>query len=507
MDGSTGERLVVGPGEALRTFYQNNAGTLHTGQGLSGAAYEPFRSTAQSRSALESAALVSRALLSWYLFSHSTDMPPCNSQRQQQIISNQLQRSQRQTLAGPMLGSGLSNASPAMVRGSSRAPDSEAGVTSSLGALRSAQQPAHQDPSLDVYTEFFGTLANDSAAGQGQDRLMGLGPDVGHMDVGVELSGGGRLGYEGSIWTKGDNVGQSAYMPMTSVGLDHASGEDTSFLVTNEGGSSAGGQLGRPIAQQNVRQTARTTTHAQGDSIGDPLRNSVGGSSSSNPRGASSSDPRSFVINTDMHNESDALQILAMAASTSKKKQDRSGKRSRSPSEASASMSSASRKRRASVSGRDSVGDKGGVRSMGAVSVHSEDQRGGMESIACHAGQDDEPMSFGAGPDATGSPTPNNRWLPGAGNPGGSSSWNTNRQGKGRVAFRNDVDPASRASQGQNTPAKVPSLMTFPLVAKGIMDPEQVCQFGKKFFSDHHYVFVSVEYGRNTVTAAHSPHA
>ena len=69
MDGSAGERLgdgevrveriPIGPGEAYRTFYQNNAGTLHNGQGLSTAAYEPFRSTAQSRSALENAALVS----------------------------------------------------------------------------------------------------------------------------------------------------------------------------------------------------------------------------------------------------------------------------------------------------------------------------------------------------------------------------------------------------------------------------------------------------------------
>jgi hypothetical protein len=406
-----------------------------------------------------------------------------------------------------MLGSGLSNASPAMIRDPSRAPESEAVLASSLGALRSGQPPDHQDPSLDVYTEFFGTLANGPAANQGHDQVMSMGSDVGHMTAGGESSAGARLGYEGSIWTKDNNPGQSAYMPMPSVTLDHApSGEVTSFLMLNEGESSAARQLGVPMAQHNVPRTSRMPTTAQAESTGESTRNSVGGSSSSAARGASTSDPRSFVINTDMHNESDALQILAMAASTSKKKQGRSGKRSRSPSEANTPMSSSSRKRRASVSGRDSVGEKSGGRSTGGASVHSEDQRGreGSQGRVGGEGQDDQPMSFGAGLDA--SPVQNDKWALGTTNEGGSLSWNANRQGKTRVAFRNDVDVASRTGHGETTPAKVPSLMTFPLVAKGIMDPEQVCQFGRRFFSDHHYVFVSVVRRGSTWTAlAHSP--
>jgi len=393
-----------------------------------------------------------------------------------------------------MLGSGLSNTSPAMARDSSRAPESEVGLPSSLGALRPSQQPGHQDPSLDVYTEFFGTLASGAAANQGHDHLEDIGTDVGHMNVGGESSGDGRLGYQGSVWPKDNNPAQSAYIPMPSVTLDHAgAGEVTSFLMLNEGESIAGSQLGVPMVQQNVRRTSRIPTTAQAEPNGATIRNSVGGSSSSVPRATSTSDPRSFVINTDMHNESDALQILAMAASTSKKKQDRSGKRSRSPSEVSTQMSSATRKRRASAGGRDSIGEKSGGRSTGGASVHSEDQRGpeGNQGLVGDEGQDDQPMSFDAGLDAMGSPATNDKWPPGATNEGGPKPWNTNRQGKTRVAFRSDVDSGSRTGQGQTTPAKVPSLMTFPLVAKGIMDPEQVCQFGKKFFSDHHYVFVS----------------
>jgi hypothetical protein len=48
---------------------------------------------------------------------------------------------------------------------------------------------------------------------------------------------------------------------------------------------------------------------------------------------ATLTDPRSFVINTGMHNESDALQILAMAATSSEKDKNRLGKRQRSVSD------------------------------------------------------------------------------------------------------------------------------------------------------------------------------
>ena len=208
------------------------------------------------------------------------------------------------------------------------------------------------------------------------------------------------------------------------------------------------------------------------------------------------SDPRSFVINTGMHNESDALQILAMAATSTKKKQDRPGKRSRSHSESTsmADSSVVAYRRGGGVAGDGRQAD-GALMTEGDTRARSSERgsrrRGadGQEDeddVDDRARGDEEGLSTRGGSAHLLSPSAET-WQDGHTARGVGPSWDHGRRANGKVSFN------TSAGKGQaKVPAARPTLLSFPLVAKGIMDPEQVCQFGNVFFNKHHYVFVSV---------------
>jgi hypothetical protein len=197
-----------------------------------------------------------------------------------------------------------------------------------------------------------------------------------------------------------------------------------------------------------------------------------------------------------MHNESDALQILAMAATSTKKKQDRPGKRSRSHSEStSMADSSVVAYRRGGGTGGDgrqadrpfmTEGDtrarsgERGSRRQGADGQEDEDD---LDERAQEA---EEGLSTRGGSAHPLSPSAET-WQDGHAARETGPSWNHGRRVNGKVSFN------TSAGKGQaKVPTARPTLLSFPLVAKGIMDPEQVCHFGNVFFNKHHYVFVSV---------------
>jgi hypothetical protein len=236
----------------------------------------------------------------------------------------------------------------------------------------------------------------------------------------------------------------------------------------------------------------RESTASDGPAGGiDPSPSKTAGLKPTN--GPTVSDPRSFVINTGMHNESDALQILAMAATSTKKKQDRPGKRSRSHSEStSMADSSVVAYRRAGVDGLQ-VG--GGTRTEGEIRARSDEGSARRREGAGDMDGDDSDDRVHEGEEGMstrgGSPHPLSSsaevWQDGATTRVGGPSWNHGRRVHGKVSFN------TSAGKGQTKiPAARPCLLSFPLVAKGIMDPEQVCHFGNMFFSKHHYVFVGV---------------
>lgn len=228
------------------------------------------------------------------------------------------------------------------------------------------------------------------------------------------------------------------------------------------------------------------------ETIGSKTKASSG--SGTTTTGATVSDPRSFVINTGMHNESDALQILAMAATSTKKKQDRPGKRSRSHSVSSHAESSVVAYRRSGGAGER----KGRERSKDGESRPARSSEGSRRRTEVQQQVEDEDevgdgegLSTRGGSAAPLSPSPEADWQVGGTTirvPG--PSWNHGRRTGGKVSFDASGDRSNKA-QAKVAVAK-PTLSTFPLVAKGIMDPEQVCHFGDMFFSKHHYVFVSV---------------
>ena len=247
---------------------------------------------------------------------------------------------------------------------------------------------------------------------------------------------------------------------------------------------------------QSKRRRFRANTTSDtgaGESIGGKTKASSG--SGMTATGATVSDPRSFVINTGMHNESDALQILAMAATSTKKKQDRPGKRSRSHSQTSHAGSSVLAYRRPGGAGdrrgTEQSRDRGGsdrdktARSNDGSHRREDGQEGDEEDNEAGDGEglttrDDSAQLL--------SPSIGTDFQVDASARAPGSSGNHGKRLSGKVSF---TASGERAGKNQSkTPAAKPSLLSFPLVAKGIMDPEQVCLFGNMFFSKHHYVFV-----------------
>jgi hypothetical protein len=154
-------------------------------------------------------------------------------------------------------------------------------------------------------------------------------------------------------------------------------------------------------------------------------------------------DPRSFVINAGMHNESDALQILAMAAETQNPKK---------------------RKRDASLQA-DSPNVENGERAEGQ-----------KEATSGNAGIAEREDS--------------------------TSNWKSSRIRRRTPTFRQTHDDAgpsasrvtfreSTSSGREPSPTPPPDITQFFLVEQGIVDPEQVHSLCRAFFDKHHHYFVS----------------
>lgn len=156
-------------------------------------------------------------------------------------------------------------------------------------------------------------------------------------------------------------------------------------------------------------------------------------------------DPRSFVINAGMHNESDALQILAMAAETQTTKK---------------------RKRDAS-SQADSPNVETGERAAAQTDVGVGNGTTGEK--------EDSASNWKSSRVRRRSP-PFGPTLDGEAGPSAS-----------RVTFRE-----STSLGRENSPTPPPDITHFFLVEQGIVDPEQVHSLCCAFFDKHHHHFVSV---------------
>lgn len=157
-------------------------------------------------------------------------------------------------------------------------------------------------------------------------------------------------------------------------------------------------------------------------------------------------DTRSFVINAGMHNESDALQILAMAAETRNTKK---------------------RKRDTSVH---------------PASPHADATEGGETDI----GNGPIKGDLGVPEEALG------EWSRERGSRTRrrtSAFQHDNGPGASRVTFQESV------SEKEDSPA-LPDITQFFLVEQGIVDPEQVHSLCRAFFDKHHHFFPLIPPGR-----------
>lgn len=161
-------------------------------------------------------------------------------------------------------------------------------------------------------------------------------------------------------------------------------------------------------------------------------------------------DPRSFVINAGMHNESDALQILAMAAETQNTKK---------------------RKRDVSAQAESPNVDTGE-----RVEV---DREMGTGSGAIGEAEDSASNWHGGKGSKARRRTPSFR----------STHEGETLPGVSRVTFRE-----SSSSEREDSPTPPPDITHFFLVEQGIVDPEQVHSLCRAFFEKHHHYFVSIPY-------------
>lgn len=155
-------------------------------------------------------------------------------------------------------------------------------------------------------------------------------------------------------------------------------------------------------------------------------------------------DTRSFVINAGMHNESDALQILAMAAETRNTKK---------------------RKRDSSIQ----------TASPDVDANHLERGRDHGPSDG-HLGDSNEGIPEWSGKGGDGTRRRSSALYHGA------------EPATSRVTFRDSI------SEKEDSPA-LSDITQFYLVEQGIVDPEQVHSLCRTFFDKHHHYFVSDQSG------------
>lgn len=157
-------------------------------------------------------------------------------------------------------------------------------------------------------------------------------------------------------------------------------------------------------------------------------------------------DPRSFVINAGMHNESDALQILAMAAET----QTQNPKKRKRDASSQADSPNVENGERTEAQKEATTGN--------AVSVEGEESTSNSKSIRARRRTPTTRQSHEAeaGPSVS------------------------------RVTFRE-----STSSGRESSPTPPPDITQFFLVEQGIVDPEQVHSLCRAFFDKHHQYFVS----------------
>ncbi|KAJ9109750.1 hypothetical protein QFC19_001980 [Naganishia cerealis] len=160
-------------------------------------------------------------------------------------------------------------------------------------------------------------------------------------------------------------------------------------------------------------------------------------------------DTRSFVVNAGMHNESDALQILAMAAETQNPKK---------------------RKRDYSAS-------------INSPNMELNEKRDGDREVPGSNGPGKKTEDELAEANSSGRfNKPRRRTPP-------NNIEGDNFTGTSRVTFRESSSPEKELS-----PTPVPDITQFFLVEQGILDPEQVHSLTRTFFTKHHHYFVSTRF-------------
>ncbi|KAJ9125495.1 hypothetical protein QFC22_000456 [Naganishia vaughanmartiniae] len=155
-------------------------------------------------------------------------------------------------------------------------------------------------------------------------------------------------------------------------------------------------------------------------------------------------DARSFIVNAGMHNESDALQILAMAAETQNSKK---------------------RKRDYSASADSPI-------------MEINEKREGERDMTGSNGHRKEADSEHVDANGNGRGNRARRRTP------PSNIEKVDAAGPSRVTFRD-----SSSLERELSPAPVPDITQFFLVEQGILDPEQVHDLCRTFFSKHHHYF------------------
>ncbi|KAJ9109091.1 hypothetical protein QFC21_000419 [Naganishia friedmannii] len=155
-------------------------------------------------------------------------------------------------------------------------------------------------------------------------------------------------------------------------------------------------------------------------------------------------DARSFIVNAGMHNESDALQILAMAAETQNSKK---------------------RKRDYSAS-------------VDSPIMEINDRRESERDMIRSSGHGKEADNEGAEVNGSGRINRTRRHTP------PNHSERVDVAGPTRVTFRD-----SSSFEREPSPTPVPDITQFFLVEQGILDPEQVHDLCRTFFAKHHHYF------------------
>lgn len=254
---------------------------------------------------------------------------------------------------------------------------------------------------------------------------------------------------------------QLAVEPNLTLSSIERSGETSNHNMGT--GPSFSGLFSSPAASPNTSSHPNVTSNRHAKSANHERQASLDHLVSSRPRRLSAStndsgkkereqeklalkDARSFIVNAGMHNESDALQILAMAAETQNSKK---------------------RKRDYSAS-------------VDSPNVETNEKREGERDVTGCNGDGKETENEGV--EATGSGRFNRarrRTPP-------HNSERADVAGPSRVTFRDSSSP-----EGELSPTLVPDITQFFLVEQGILDPEQVHDLCRTFFAKHHHYFVS----------------